>query len=229
MLVTIVIPALDEEEGLPRVFEALPLRDLREQGHQVQVIVVDGGSTDGTRDVAAGYGARVLRFRRGYGRQYRAALAEVPHGVIVTLDADGSYPAGRISEFVELLLARELDFLSVSRMEEMTPEAMSRMHRFGNAVLSLTMRWLFRVEVKDSQSGMWIFRQEILPFLNLHAEGMAFSEEIKIEAFTRFRALEVPGAYTARIGQAKIRSFRDGLGNLFYLFFKKARGLVGRP
>ena len=111
----------------------------------------------------------------------------------------------------------------------MTPEAMSRMHRFGNAVLSRTMRWLFRVEVKDSQSGMWIFRQEILPFLNLHAEGMAFSEEIKIEAFTRFRALEVPGAYTARIGRAKIRSFRDGLGNLFYLFFKKARRLVGRP
>jgi len=160
---------------------------------------------------------------------YSLSLPYRRHRVTVTLDADGSYPAGRIAEFVELLLARELDFLSVSRMEEMTPEAMSRMHRFGNAVLSLTMRWLFRVEVKDSQSGMWIFRQEILPFLNLHAEGMAFSEEIKIEAFTRFRALEVPGAYTARIGRAKIRSFRDGLGNLFYLFFKKARGLVGRP
>ena len=114
-------------------------------------------------------------------------------------------------ELVEILLTRGLDFLSVNRMEEMSPGAMSRMHRFGNAVLSLTMRWLFRVEVKDSQSGMWIFRQEILPFLNLHAAGMAFSEEIKIEAFTRFRALEVPGAHGPhRTGQDPLLPRRVG-------------------
>jgi len=229
MLVTIVIPTLDEEEGLPRVLGELPLPALRQAGHEVQVLVVDGGSRDRTREVAAAWGARVMRVRRGYGRQYRAAFATVSRGLVVTLDADATYPAGRIADLVDLLLRQELDFLTVDRFAGLQPQAMSGLHHFGNAVLSRVMRTLFRVPVTDSQSGMWVLRSEILPHLHLHADGMAFSEELKIEAFTRFRAREVPGTYATRVGRAKLRSYRDGLGNLLYLFLKKARCLLRRP
>lgn len=229
MLVTIVIPTLDEEQGLPRVLQALPIQALRQAGHEVQVLVVDGGSLDRTREVAEAWGARVMRVRRGYGRQYRAAFATVPRGVVATLDADATYPAQRLADLVDLLLRQELDFLTVNRFAGMDPQAMSGLHNFGNSVLSGVTRTLFGVPVADSQSGMWVFRREILPYLHLHADGMAFSEELKIEAFLRFRAREVPGTYATRVGRAKLRSYRDGLGNLFYLFLKKARWLLGRP
>ena len=178
--------------------------------------------------MAASLGATVLRAPRGYGRQYRAAFASLPPGgLVATLDADGTYPAERLSGLVDLLLREDLDFLTVDRFPGMEERAMSGLHRFGNAVLSLTTRLLFGVPVADSQSGMWVFRRDILPHLRLEARGMAFSEELKIEAFLRFRAREVPGTNATRIGKAKLRSYRDGLGNLFFLFLKKGRDLLG--
>jgi hypothetical protein len=99
--------------------------------------------------------------------------------------------------------------------------SMSAKHRFGNWVLSMTFRVLFRVKVQDSQSGMWVFHKSILKDLDIRSDGMSMSEELKIEAFKKFKAAEIPINYRPRVGEVKLSSWKDGLGNLKYLFKKR--------
>jgi hypothetical protein len=93
----------------------------------------------------------------------------------------------------------------------------------GNAILSGAMMTLYFKFIIDSQSGMWMFKKEILPELDLTSNGMALSEEIKIEAFTHpgIRCLEMPIYYGARIGESKLNIWRDGFYNLWFLLRKR--------
>jgi dolichol-phosphate hexosyltransferase len=89
-------------------------------------------------------------------------------------------------------------------------------------VLSSTARVLFGIRLRDSQSGMWVIRRTALPKLDVErmAEGMAFSQEVKIEAIRRLdgRFKEIPAGLRPRIGTPVLASWRDGLGNLKALF-----------
>jgi hypothetical protein len=90
-------------------------------------------------------------------------------------------------------------------------------------MLSLAMSILYFRWVRDSQSGMWVFRRSILRDMQLEADGMAFSEEIKIEALKnpRVRFGEISIMYTSRIGEKKLNPWRDGLQNLLFLIKKR--------
>ena len=132
-----------------------------------------------------------------------------------------TYPAGDIPGLVEMLDSKGLDFITTNRFAKMDRGAMGAKHRFGNWVLSFTTRVLFSVKIKDSQSGMWVFRRTVLDKLVVESDGMAYSEELKIEAFRKAKAAEVPISYGVRMGEAKISSWGDGLGNLKYLFKKR--------
>ncbi|MCB1019868.1 MAG: glycosyltransferase family 2 protein, partial [Acidobacteria bacterium] len=89
--------------------------------------------------------------------------------------------------------------------------------------LSLTTSLLFFRWVRDSQSGMWVFRRAILEKIRLDADGMAFSEEIKVEVIKRpdLRFEEIPVMYTSRLGEIKLNPWRDGFQNLAFLFKKR--------
>lgn len=193
-----------------------------------EVVVVDNGSTDRTADVAAAYGAKVIREDvRGYGRAYKRGFSVATGDVIVTLDGDQSYPPDAISYLLEAFLHLEADFLNASRFPVRDRRAMSLKHKLGNLVLSITMSLLFFRWVRDSQSGMWVFRRSILERMKLESDGMAFSEEIKIEALldpkTRFEELSI--LYSSRLGEIKLNPWRDGIQNLLFLMKKRfARG-----
>jgi glycosyltransferase involved in cell wall biosynthesis len=187
-----------------------------------EVVVVDTDSEDRTREIAAEKGARVIAEpRRGYGRAYKTGFEQASGEFIATLDADMTYPAGDIPQLLDMLESKGLDFIATNRFARMDKGAMSAKHRFGNWVLSATTRILFRVKLKDSQSGMWVFRKSILGKLSVESDGMSYSEELKIEAFKKTKAVEVPISYGVRMGEAKISSWGDGLGNLKYLFKKR--------
>src|SRR5208282_1755042 len=96
-------------------------------------------------------------------------------------------------------------------------------HKVGNLVLSLAMSLLYFRWVRDSQSGMWVFRRWMLEDMNLVADGMAFSEEIKIEALksNRVRFAEISILYTSRLGEIKLNPWRDGFYNLWFLVMKR--------
>jgi dolichol-phosphate hexosyltransferase len=215
--ITVIVPCLNEEQGIEQVLRAMP--DFVDE-----VIVVDNASTDRTSEVAASLGAKVIREEvRGYGRSYKRGFTQATGDLIVTLDGDHSYPVDALSYLLEAFLHLEADFLNASRFPVHDPRAMSFKHRFGNLVLSLVMSLLFFRWVSDSQSGMWVLRRSILKLMKLESDGMAFSEEIKIEALRhpqiRFREISIQ--YSSRLGEKKLNPWRDGFRNLTFLVKKR--------
>ncbi|HLI84771.1 MAG TPA: glycosyltransferase family 2 protein [Bryobacteraceae bacterium] len=215
--ITVIVPCLNEEQGIEQVLRAMP--DFVDE-----VIVVDNASTDRTSEVAASLGAKVIHEEvRGYGRSYKRGFTQATGDLIVTLDGDHSYPVDALSYLLEAFLHLEADFLNASRFPVRDRHAMSLKHRFGNLVLSIVMSLLFFRWVSDSQSGMWVFRRAILKHMKLESDGMAFSEEIKIEALRnphiRFREISIQ--YSSRLGEKKLNPWRDGFRNLSFLLKKR--------
>jgi len=215
--ITVIIPCLNEEQGIEQVLRRMP-------EFVDQVIVVDNGSTDRTAEVATSLGAQVIREHvRGYGRAYKRGFSVATGDVIVTLDGDHSYPPDAISYLLEAFRHLEVDFLNASRFPVRDRQAMSFKHKFGNFVLSMAMSTLYFRWVRDSQSGMWVLRRSILEQMKLESDGMAFSEEIKIEALKNrtIRFTEISIQYSSRLGEIKLNPWRDGINNLWFLVRKR--------
>ena len=222
--VSIIIPALNEEEGIGKTVRAIPKRQLEKMGYKVQILVVDNGSEDKTGDLAKKAGAEVVfEPRRGYGRAYKTGFASARGDIIATADADRTYPVEEIPGMIELLEKEDLDFITTNRFAKMDKGAMSRRNKLGNALLNFALKLLFRINIADSQSGMWVFRRSLLNKLVLRSNGMPLSEELKLEAcyFAGSRWKELSIKYRARIGKMKLRAWRDGLENLTFLVRKR--------
>jgi dolichol-phosphate hexosyltransferase len=222
--ITVVIPCLNEEKGIVEVLRRIP-------AFVDEVIVVDNDSTDRTAERAREQGALVIHEKiRGYGRAYKTGLLHAKGDIVVTLDGDHSYPPDAISYLLEIFLHSRVRFLSASRFPLKNKNAMSAKHWAGNKLLSLVMSVLYLRWIRDSQSGMWVFERAALQEMNLVSDGMAFSEEIKIEAIVRRRIgfREIYIDYSNRMGEIKLQPWRDGFRNLFFLVRKRC-GLTGRP
>ncbi len=217
---SVVIPCYNEEDGIREVMGRMP-RVVDE------VVVVDNNCTDLTAEVAASLGARVVPEKTpGYGAAYKAGLRAASGDVVITLDGDGTYPPEEIPRLVDQLVTRGWDFLSASRFPLADSGAMHLTNRLGNWVLTVAAGLLFFKPIRDSQSGMWVFRRAVLDRLRLTSDGMAFSEEIKLEALLRglrFGEGHIP--YGSRIGEVKLQMWRDGWDNLAFLV-RKRFGLV---
>ena len=134
--VSVVIPCLNEAESIEACVRAAS-KALEDGRYQGEVVVVDNGSTDGSGDLAAGAGARVvLQPQRGYGNAYLAGLAAARGRYIVMLDADMTYDAGELPRFVAAL-EEGGDMVLGDRMKSIQPGAMPWLHRHvGNPVLT---------------------------------------------------------------------------------------------
>jgi dolichol-phosphate hexosyltransferase len=215
--ITVIIPCLNEEQGIEGVLRAMP-------EFVDEVIVVDNGSTDRTSDVARALGAKVIREDvRGYGRSYKRGFSDATSDLIITLDGDHSYPVDALSYLVEAFRHFDVDFLNASRFPVRDNSGMSFRNKIGNLILSLAMSILFLRWVRDSQSGMWVFRRSILKDMKLESDSMSFSEEIKIEALrsSTIRFGEISILYSSRMGESKLNPWKDGIGNLWFLVKKR--------
>lgn len=221
MQLSVIIPTMNEEESIGQVIDSV---HQALHGLEYEVLVVDTNSKDRTREIAAEKGAVVVdEPRRGYGRAYKTGFERSKGEVIATLDADCTYPAEEIPVLYRMLVEKDLEFITTNRFAQLEEGAMTVKHRFGNFALTFVSNLFFGVRIKDSQSGMWVFRRSILDRLVLSDDGMPMSEEIKIEAFRKARSLEVPIAYRRRVGEVKLSSWKDGWKNMKFLFRKRFR------
>jgi glycosyltransferase involved in cell wall biosynthesis len=216
LTLSVVIPCYNEENGVREVIGRMP-KCIDE------IVVVDNNCTDKTAEVATSLGARVVHEKTpGYGAAYKAGMAAATSDLIITMDGDGTYPPEEITRLVDHLVDKRLDFLSASRFPLSDPRAMGFTNQLGNWVLTVTAIALFFQYLRDSQSGMWVFRRSLLQKLKLTSDGMPFSQEIKLEAMLRgahFGEAHIP--YGARIGEVKLQKWRDGWLNLSFLVRKR--------
>ncbi len=235
---SLLVPTLNEAATIGHVLREFRTAALAANGTLFrddpidwETLVIDGASTDGTAERAAAEGARVIVERRpGYGRAYRTGFAEATGAVLATLDGDGTYPATEIPRLVRKLLDENLDFLTCNRLAFLDRRAMTTEHRIGNWVLNSFLRIAFAhylsssgLRLADSQSGMWVFRREVLDRIHLTQDGMPMSEELKIEVILHgLKAEEVPIRYAERWGgPPKLSSWQDGRRNLLFLLTKR--------
>jgi glycosyltransferase involved in cell wall biosynthesis len=223
--VSIVIPALNEEENIPHVMATIPREEIAAAGCHLEVVLIDNASTDRTGEVAASLGASVyLQPARGYGNAYHSGFAVARGDVIATGDADCTYPFDALPRLIDHLVSGGYDFLSTNRLGRENRDAMKPSHSVGNRLLTAASRSFFGSPFRDSQSGMWVFRRKIWKHLDVRSGGMQFSQEIKNEAYLKgFRCVEVPIEYRQRGGVVKLNALRDGTRNLSQLAMHRMR------
>jgi glycosyltransferase involved in cell wall biosynthesis len=216
--ISAVIPTMNEEKTIGSVIEGLKTLG------DIEILVVDTNSKDRTKQIASSEGARVIdQPLRGYGLAYKTGLIQASGDIIVCMDGDGTYPTDIVTTLIDLLIKDDVDFISCDRMSLRNNENYTTLHFVGNSVLNITIRLFFKHSMKDSQSGMWIFRSEIYRKMGHLSDGMSFSQEIKIEAMKRGRFIEVPIRYGVRITKPKLKTWGDGISNLMNIFIKMTR------
>ncbi|WP_371497945.1 glycosyltransferase family 2 protein [Kitasatospora sp. NBC_00374] len=222
---SIVIPALNEASNLPTVMGSVPVAELAAAGWDTEVVVVDNASTDDTATVARELGARVVtQLERGYGNAYQAGFEAATGDVIATGDADCTYPFDALPDLLRTLVEQDVEFMTTDRLRRENRAAMKPSHFVANHALSTLSRTLFRNGLRDSQSGMWIFRSYIWHGLDVRSGGMAFSQEIKnAVSLAGYRFTEVPIEYRTRGGEVKLNALPDGMANLRQLFAHRFR------
>ena len=217
-LVSVVIPCLNEAENIEACVRAA-LATIAKHDLDGEVVVADNDSEDGSAELAAGAGARVIvEPRRGYGSAYLAGFAAARGRYIVMADADLTYDFEEIPRFVEHLEAGA-DLVMGDRMDRIQPGAMPWLHRYvGNPILSGTLNLFFRTGVRDAHCGMRAVRRSVLPQLDLHATGMEFASEMVVRAAKeKLDIRQFPIDYHPRGGESKLSTWRDGWRHLRFL------------
>jgi len=224
MLISVVIPALNEEGVVGKTIKSIPKNKLEENGFQVEIIVVDNASTDNTAKEAVRAGARVVREeKRGYGNAYQRGFKEAQGDIIVMGDADLTYPFEMTPLFIKEVL-KGYEFVIGDRLNDMMEDdAMPALHKYiGNPLLSKMLNILFKGNIRDTHCGMRAIRREALEKLDLKAPGMEFAIEMVIEALEKnLKIKQIPIPYRRREGEAKLSSFKDGWRHIKYMLKRR--------
>jgi hypothetical protein len=228
--VSVVIPCLNEAASISRCVLAA-YASMKDSGIGGEVIVVDNGSTDCSRELAEIAGARVIcESRRGYGSAYLAGLAAATGDLIVMADADLTYDFKEIPRFVAEL-RDGADMVIGNRMGSIHPGAMPWHHRYiGNPLLSGLLNLLFDAGVADAHCGMRALRADRLDCLQLRTTGMEFASEMVVRAARAgLQIRELPIEYRPREGESKLSSVRDGWRHLRFLLLHSPNHLFILP
>lgn len=218
MKLTIVIPALNEEQGIASIIErTLTARDTivrRSPVDEVEIIVVSDGSTDRTADIAQEYGdVRVIIFKknRGYGAAIKKGFEEGTGNLVGFLDADGTCDPDFFAELCRALFENNAAVAIGSRLG---PDSrMPRIRRLGNRIYALILSALSNRVITDTASGMRVIRRDALEQLYPLPDGLHFTPAMSARVLMdeHLTIVERPMTYEERIGESKLHVGRDGI------------------
>jgi glycosyltransferase involved in cell wall biosynthesis len=199
-MIGVIMPTRNEAAALPKVLSAiLPL--------VAEVIVVDTASTDGTPEIAAGMGARVVSEpRRGYGRACLAGIAALSPAVdtVLFMDADASDRPEDLPRLLAPIIEEGAELVIGARSLDVESGALTPQQRFGNALACRLIRMIWGISYTDL-GPFRVIRRDALDRLQMRDETWGWTVEMQVRAARLgLRLREVPVGYRRRIGHSKI-------------------------
>lgn len=211
--VSIVIPAFNEEAAIGPVLDAMQALLL-----DCEIIVVDDGSNDATARIARQHGARVIRHavNRGYGRSMKDGIDAASSDIVVTSDADGTYPV----DSIPILIAKfEEGFDMVVGARQGAAYRGSFFKMILRMILKTIVEFASGRRIPDVNSGFRVLRKSTaVPFFPDICDGFSFTTTLTLVFLLTNRAVEyVPVPYHSRVGTSKVRMLHDSLRTLQYI------------
>jgi glycosyltransferase involved in cell wall biosynthesis len=215
-MISVVIPAYNEEGGLAEVVRGLRGR-MEASGRPFEIIIVDDGSSDRTLEVARSLGVTVIQHgtNRGYGAALKTGIREARGEHILICDGDGTYPPESIPELLRYV--DDNDMVVAARTGESVDIPLLR--RMAKGFLRRLAIYLSEAHIPDLNSGLRIFRRDAaVHFFPILPSGFSFTTTITLamlcnEGVVRY----VPINYSKRTGRSKIRPLRDTLNFLILI------------
>jgi glycosyltransferase involved in cell wall biosynthesis len=231
---SVVIPCLNEAGTLAIVIEKAR-RACEALGLSGEIVVADNGSTDGSPEIAARAGARVVHVKeRGYGNALRHGARAAKGRLLVMGDADDTYDFGEMGRFVERL-EQGADFVMGTRLGpgRILPGANPWLHRrVGTPALTFALNRLFGLRIRDVNCGMRGITRAKFAELDLRSSGMEFASEMLIKAAVmQLRIEEVPVTLhpDRRPGRSHLRRWSDGWRHLEFMLLHAPDQLLFLP
>jgi glycosyltransferase involved in cell wall biosynthesis len=216
--ISVVLPCRNEEGSIGPCVKEIR-KALEGRPHE---IIVSVSGNDRSADIAASLGAAVIRHDKiGYGNACLEGLRQATGDYVLLVDADSTYDFSEIPRFVSEL-ENGYDFVIGNRFKgKMEQGSMSLLHKYiGNPVLTWLLLAMHGGNVGDAHCGFKAIRRDALRRLGLRSPGMEFASEMLIKAIkTSLRIREIPINYNRRVGESKMRSFRDGWRHLRFMIF----------
>jgi glycosyltransferase involved in cell wall biosynthesis len=206
--VTVVVPTRDEEGLIAEIIDAV-------RPYANEILVVDGHSTDRTREIAEAMGARViLDGRRGKGEALRRSFSAASYHVLVFIDADGSHDPRDIPKLLAPIRRNEAELVIGSRTRGGSDElhgTVEQLFRYvGSQLIMLAINYRFGVRLTDSQNGFRAIRRDVALSLGAKANLTTIEQEMLMRALKRgCRVVEVAShEFERRWGVSKVNVWR---------------------
>jgi dolichol-phosphate mannosyltransferase len=219
MKLSVIIPVYNEEATIKNVIEQIFALHMTE----IEVIVVDDGSTDKTRQIVENCGFPVLCIRqeknKGKGAAIRLGLSKSSGEIILIQDADCEYSPDDYSTLIQPILSGKAFVVYGSRILNKNNRYSYKRFYFGGRLLSLWTNLLYGSAISDEPTGYKVFKAELIKSLQLQCEGFEFCPEVTAKILKRgIKIEEIPISYNPRsISEGKKIKWTDGLFALWLL------------
>lgn len=218
--VCVLIPTYNEAATIQAVVEGF-----KEQGFE-HILVMDGGSSDDTQQLAADAGARVEeQSGSGKGQAVREAVSLISQPVVLMADGDSTYRAEEAERMLAPIFDGEAEHVIGDRFANMQPGAMTRLNKFGNRMINRAFGFIHGERLTDILSGYRAFTTESFQRLSMSAQGFGIETEMAVECVKHdVRTVVVPITYEPRPDESEtnLRPFRDG-GNIILRLYQMAK------
>ncbi len=220
MLLSILIPVYNEAKTIEQILEKV-----KATPYEKEIIIVDDGSSDGTREVLKQLDPGVKIFlhekNRGKGAAIRTALEHATGDILLIQDADMEYDPSDYPQLLEPIESGKADVVYGSRfLGGGAHRVLYFWHSLGNRFLTLLANMLNDVNMTDMETGYKVFTREVQKAIKIRSDRFGFEPEFTAKvARKRFRIYEVPISYYGRgYREGKKITWRDGIAALFWIF-----------